>query len=184
MKIPADVPALMFYGDILAHDRKLAKAIEAYDKVLLAEPGNSQAMVNRGSALLGTGRRSSAVNAANAPLVISEKSVRATALLSKAQAEVGEMREAMTACERIGVLTNSNAQIDWYRAAAQNQAGNTFVALRMFISALNTGEQGFVREKQIGMRSRGLYSSAVNGTSSQDLIDAVTKCAVAEDCIL
>ncbi|NND50210.1 MAG: tetratricopeptide repeat protein, partial [Rhizobiales bacterium] len=181
---PGDVQALMFYGDVLMHDRKLAKAIEAYDKVLLVEPRNLQALVNRGSALLGTGRPGAAVEAAQAALQVSDKSVPATSLLSKAQSAVGEMREAMTACERIGVLTNSKAQIDWCRAAAQNQAGNTFVAVRMFISALNTGEQSFVREKQIAMRGRGLYSGAVDGASNQDLIDAVTKCAVAEDCIL
>jgi len=181
---PENIQALMFYGDVLVRDRQVDRAIEIYENVLAIDPTNSLAMVNRGNALLAMGSPSAAVSAAQAALALSETSVPATFLLGKAEAAAGNMRGAMTACERVGVLTQSKSEVEWCRAAAQSEAGNTFVGVRMFISALNSGEQGFVRSRQVFMRDRGLYDGAIDGVSSQALIDAVTECAVADDCIL
>jgi hypothetical protein len=118
----------------------------------------------------------------HAPIAARMSPDAALALLRRSVA--GIESAAMGACERIGILTSSRSEVEWCRAAAQNQAGNTFVGVRMYISALNTGEQGFVRAKQVLMRNRGLYGGPIDGASSQGLIDAITECAAASDCIL
>jgi hypothetical protein len=181
---PDHVPALKLYGDTLVASRDLSRAADVYARILKVNPNDDQTMVDRGNALLGTGRPAEAAGAAEQALTIAADSIPATLLLSKASAASGDMRAAMGACERIGILTSSRSEVEWCRAAAQNQAGNTFVGVRMYISALNTGEQGFVRAKQVFMRNRGLYGGPIDGASSQGLIDAITRCAAASDCIL
>ena len=178
---PGNLAALRLYGQVLLRQRRFAPAVEILSTTIEADRDDADARLGLATALLALGRPEDAIAAAEP---VGAGSIDALDLLSRANAARGSLAEAAGGCDLIGSEYGLATRMDWCHAAVHNQSGNNFEAVQKFIAVLHGGDAPFIRTKQALLRDAGYFDGPIDGISDQRLIDAVTACAVARDCIL
>ncbi|VAW16430.1 hypothetical protein MNBD_ALPHA09-221 [hydrothermal vent metagenome] len=183
---PQAPPVLMLSGRTALAKSANFEALTVFDKVLAAGPADAktviEAKIGRGRALVNLGRATEAQAIAAEVLAASPDHLGAMWLSVEAQGATGALEAAMEICGRIEAAGAEPGSAEWCRGVASKRARRPLQAESIFINALQSGSRDFVSTRQLYFRFKGYFDGAIDGFSSDDLINAATRCTAVRDC--
>ena len=179
---PREPSVLMLSGRTALVKSANLEALATFDRVLAVEPANADAKIGRGRALVNLGRATEAQAIAAEVLGANPNHLGALWLSVEARAATGALEEALELCGRLEAAGAAPGSAEWCRGVANKRARRPLQAEPIFINALQSGSRDFVSLRQLYFRFKGYFNGDIDGYSSDDLIDAATRCAAVRDC--